>query len=42
MKAIAETHHGTVGVESELGVGTTFRVELPGFESEPVGDLLPA
>ena len=42
VKAIAETHHGAVGVESKLGVGTTFRVELPGFESEPVEDLSPA
>ena len=42
VKAIAETHNGTVGVESELGIGTTFRVELPGFEAEPAEFALAA
>jgi two-component system NtrC family sensor kinase len=26
---IIEQHHGTITVESKLGVGTTFRIELP-------------
>jgi len=34
VKAIAEAHDGEVSVESKAGVGTTFRVELPGFEAE--------
>jgi signal transduction histidine kinase len=29
VKAIAEGHGGNVSVESEEGVGTTFRIELP-------------
>ena len=28
-KAIAEAHGGAISVESQEGVGTTFRVELP-------------
>jgi signal transduction histidine kinase len=34
VKAIAEAHEGKVEVESWSGLGTTFRVELPGFEAE--------
>jgi signal transduction histidine kinase len=34
VKAIAESHSGTVSVESTLGVGTTFRVDLPKFDLE--------
>ncbi|MCA9921341.1 MAG: GAF domain-containing sensor histidine kinase [Anaerolineales bacterium] len=30
VKEIVEAHRGEVYVESELGVGTTFRIELPG------------
>jgi signal transduction histidine kinase len=40
VKAIAESHEGEVSVESKLGRGTTFRVELPGFEAD-VHELLP-
>ena len=28
-KQVTEAHHGTISVLSEVGVGTTFRVELP-------------
>jgi signal transduction histidine kinase len=41
VKAIAETHGGGVGVDSELGAGTTFRVELPRFEHERGERLTP-
>jgi signal transduction histidine kinase len=41
VKAIAEAHDGEVSVESTLGVGTTFRVELPGFRRESVERLFP-
>jgi two-component system, OmpR family, phosphate regulon sensor histidine kinase PhoR len=34
VKAIAEGHGGSVSVESEEGVGTTFRIELP-LEAKP-------
>jgi signal transduction histidine kinase len=40
VKGIAEAHGGGVEVESELGLGTTFRVELPRYEREPRGELL--
>jgi signal transduction histidine kinase len=41
VKAIAESHAGEVSVESKLGVGTTFRVELPGFEADARERLAP-
>ncbi|MDP9258652.1 MAG: HAMP domain-containing histidine kinase [Actinomycetota bacterium] len=41
VKAIAESHEGEVSVESKIGVGTTFRVELPGFEPEAHERLAP-
>ena len=34
VKSIAEAHGGTVSVVSEVGVGTTFTVDLP-LESQP-------
>jgi signal transduction histidine kinase len=38
VKAIVEAHEGSIVVDSNLGSGTTFRLELPGFcpESEMV------
>jgi signal transduction histidine kinase len=41
VKAIAQAHHGKVFAESTIGVGTTFRVELPGYEAEAGERLLP-
>jgi signal transduction histidine kinase len=41
VKAIAESHEGGVGVESTYGVGTTFRVELPGFEAAAPEQIAP-
>jgi signal transduction histidine kinase len=41
VKAIAESHEGEVSVESKAGVGTTFRVELPGYEAEVLERLPP-
>jgi len=32
VKHIAEAHHGTVTVDSEVGVGTVFRIQLPTHE----------
>ncbi|HET6172785.1 MAG TPA: HAMP domain-containing sensor histidine kinase [Gaiellales bacterium] len=40
VKAIAESHEGSVDAKTSPGVGTTFRVELPGFERE-TGEQLP-
>lgn len=34
-QAIAEGHGGTIGVQSEVGRGTTFRVELPLSQTDP-------
>jgi signal transduction histidine kinase len=41
VKAIAEAHNGEVDVESTVGLGTTFRVELPGFERDSGERFLP-
>ncbi|MGI9604951.1 MAG: sensor histidine kinase [Acidimicrobiales bacterium] len=38
VKQIAETHGGTVRVESEVGAGSTFVVWLPTVSSEPIDD----
>lgn len=29
VKHLVELHHGDISVDSELGIGTTFTVELP-------------
>jgi signal transduction histidine kinase len=34
VKGVVEAHRGSVRIESELGVGTTFRVLLPGLVEE--------
>ena len=37
VKAIVEAHGGSIAVESELGMGTTFSLFIPGFKSGPNG-----
>lgn len=39
-RQIIERHHGTIEVESEVGVGTTFHIRIPMRQTEP--DRLPA
>jgi signal transduction histidine kinase len=34
VKGVVEAHRGSVQVESELGVGTTFRILLPTLKQE--------
>jgi two-component system sensor histidine kinase VicK len=41
VKAIVQSHHGKVFAQSTVGIGTTFRIELPGFEAEVGERLLP-
>ena len=38
-KAIAERHGGNIGFESQVGEGTTFRVELPLQADVPAGSV---
>ena len=38
VKHVAETHGGSVGVESELGVGSTFRLVFPAAVDQPADD----
>jgi signal transduction histidine kinase len=35
-KQLVEAHRGRIGVESVLGQGSTFWIELPSREGEPV------
>ena len=42
VKAIVEAHDGSVAVESQRGVGTTFRIRLPRYrDTERAADLSP-
>ncbi|MBE0344253.1 ATP-binding protein, partial [Paenibacillus sp. 28ISP30-2] len=34
VKHLGELHHGVLFVESELGLGTTFTIELPLLQQE--------
>jgi signal transduction histidine kinase len=38
VKSIIERHGGEVGVKSQLGVGTTFHIEIP-LKQQPVGGV---
>ena len=38
VKAIAEAHDGTVGVESEFGQGSTFVITLPILDADEIAD----
>jgi hypothetical protein len=35
-RQLMEQHNGTIGVESRLGEGTTFIIELPVVEGQPI------
>ena len=37
VRAIADAHGGTVGLESTEGVGTTLTIRLPAVPAEPAG-----
>lgn len=37
VKHIVELHRGVISVESEVGVGTTFTIELPVIQQHPIG-----
>lgn len=38
VKSIAERHHGQVGVESQLGRGSTFTIQIPLRQPKPLGE----
>lgn len=42
VKRCVDTHHGSIELDSELGVGTTVTVELPAFEGAAHGDQEPS